>query len=40
MPSFILEAGIETSGCNARLALRIRVSMSAIGSVYITKKPS
>src|SRR4026207_1498729 len=31
--SFILEVGIEAESCSARLALRILVSMSAIGSV-------
>src|SRR5260221_12323256 len=32
MLSFILECGISTAGNNARLALRIRQSMSEIGS--------
>src|SRR6187399_695568 len=31
--SFILEVGIDAESCSARLALRILVSMSAIGSV-------
>src|SRR6185503_6953246 len=33
--SFILECETSTSGTNARLALRMRVSMSEIGSVII-----
>src|SRR4026207_1508125 len=33
LSSFILEVGIEAESCSARLALRILVSMSAIGSV-------
>src|SRR5881394_2149903 len=33
MLSFILECDTSTSGTNARLALRMRVSMSEIGSV-------
>src|SRR5207249_6293223 len=33
MLSFILECETSTSGTNARLALRMRVSMSEIGSV-------
>src|SRR6266566_6325309 len=33
MLSFILECETSTSGTNARFALRIRVSMSEIGSV-------
>src|SRR5690348_12500680 len=32
MLSFILECGTSTAGSNARLALRIRVNISAIGS--------
>ena len=35
MLSFILECGISTAGSNARLALRMRVSMSEIGSVIV-----
>src|SRR5262245_43988641 len=31
--SFILEVGIAAESCSARFALRIRLSMSAIGSV-------
>src|SRR5262249_13042088 len=34
-PSFRREWGISTRGCPARSALRIRVSMSAIGSVML-----
>ena len=33
MPSFIFETGCVTSGCATVTALRIRVSMSATGSV-------
>src|SRR3954452_2076578 len=33
--SFCLEEGIRTSSCIATLALRMRVSMSAIGSVIV-----
>src|SRR5215469_2560944 len=39
MLSFILECGSSTLGSNARLALRIRVSMSEIGS-FIIKLPA
>src|SRR5579884_4498955 len=35
MSIFSREAGTSTRGCRARAALRIRVSMSAIGSVSI-----
>jgi hypothetical protein len=40
--SFILELGIETAPCPAMTALRIRVSMSEIGSetgIVISPKP-
>src|SRR5258706_3944631 len=33
---FILECGISTRACRARTAFRIRVSMSAIGSVIVS----
>src|SRR6266516_4394690 len=35
MYSFSREVGIRVSSCSALLALRIRVSMSAIGSVIV-----
>src|SRR4051794_34700266 len=37
--SFNLEEGMRTSSWNATLALRSRVSMSAIGSVIVTVRP-
>jgi hypothetical protein len=37
--SFILEWGIATSACSFSLALRMRVSMSAIGSDTVTVPP-
>ncbi len=39
MLSFILECGNSTVGSNAACALRIRVSMSEIGSVIIFSCP-
>src|SRR5579883_2998066 len=36
--SFIFEAGIETRVCRAATALRIRVSISAMGSVMFMKQ--
>src|SRR5258708_33388874 len=36
--SLILECGSSTAGSNAWLALRIRVSMSEMGSVMVVKK--
>src|SRR6266511_5461832 len=38
MSTFILEVGISTFSCSALLALRMRVSMSAIGSVSIVPR--
>src|SRR4051812_47642232 len=37
--SFTFELGMRTSSCIATLALRIRVSMSAIGSVMVMRRP-
>src|SRR3954447_23471551 len=37
--SFSFEEGIRTVSCIATLALRIRVSMSAIGSVIVIAEP-
>src|SRR2546427_8622487 len=34
--SFMCECGISTRGCRARTAFRMRVSMSAIGSVIVS----
>src|SRR5579875_749183 len=38
--AFKLDAGKSTRGCFARTALRIRVSMSAMGSVFILLLPA
>ena len=38
--TFCLDAGMLTSSCIATLALRMRVSMSAIGSVIIVGRSS
>src|ERR1700730_12208932 len=40
MRCFIFVAGMSTTGRSMRLALRMRVSMSAIGSVIIAASPS
>src|SRR5437660_6162001 len=37
--SFSFDEGIRTVSCMATLALRMRVSMSAIGSVIVTGRP-
>src|ERR687892_2117713 len=37
--TFIFEVGISARSCSAWLALRMRVSMSAIGSVIIVLSP-
>src|SRR5262245_9662596 len=37
--SFMLECGISARGCRARTAFRMRVSMSAIGSVMVSSYP-
>src|SRR6266481_6164866 len=37
--SFMFECGISTRGCRARTALRMRVSMSEIGSVIVSSAP-
>src|SRR5688572_1424472 len=38
--SFRREVGISARSCRARFALRIRVSMSAIGSVSMARSPT
>src|SRR5918999_2914484 len=38
--SFSREVGISVRSCRARFALRIRVSMSAIGSVSMVRSPT
>ncbi len=40
MASLIVEKGISQLGCRAREALRIRVSMSAMGSVMLMALPA
>src|SRR5213593_3137431 len=40
MASFMCECGMSTRGCRARTAFRMRVSMSAIGSVIVSSSPS
>src|SRR5881296_4013347 len=39
MASFMFECGISTRGCRDLTAFRIRVSMSAIGSVMVSSSP-
>src|SRR3989442_15150475 len=38
--TFSREAGMSTFSCSARLAFRMRVSMSAIGSLLIARSPA
>src|SRR5215467_7799472 len=40
MRTFSLEAGMSTFSCSARLALRMRVRRSAIGSLLIAASPA